>query len=89
MYGQRQPPAEPPCQSCKVELSDTNEEAASVYNMTQNQVISVQNVVVDINHLAIDACMRRLGVRDERTCFNKVVALFHEITKSKKQVMST
>lgn len=88
MYSRREPEQEPPCETCKTELLRENEEAAAVFSVVRHQVIVVHSVVVDVNHLAVDAAMKRMNVKDERKCFHRVTKLFHSLLADKKQVMA-
>ena len=87
MYSDRNPPEDPPCKDCRVELMPENMEAAAVYRAVRGQVISMFNgersVVVDINHHAIHLAMDRMGITDQRSVFDKVVKCFHYFLKEK------
>jgi hypothetical protein len=60
-----------------------NKEAAEVLLMTRGQVITVADQVIDINHVAVDAAMKRLKVVGEYQCFRKAVAAFHLLLSNK------
>jgi len=76
MYAERTPPATPPCETCRVELVDENQEAAKVFMMTRNQVVSVGGQVADISIPAVKIVMDLYQVRNQRECFEKVRGLF-------------
>ena len=75
MYAERNPPGEAPCQSCRVETVEENEDAIRIFFLTQYQVIMGPRGPVDINHLAVHAAMELYGIIDRRRCFEKVLKL--------------
>ena len=81
MYAERTPPGTPPCESCRVELREENENAARIFQTVRGQVITRFNgqadIVVDLNHLAVWAAIDAYGVRDRTGCFEQVLNLFH------------
>ena len=79
MYGQRQPPQEPPCHQCRVELSPENDIDAQVYMMTRRQVVTVgmSGQIVDISIPAVKIVMDLYGVANQAECLNRVRKLFH------------
>jgi hypothetical protein len=82
-YGERNPPEEPPCDTCRVDLMEENREAAEIFFITRNQVIVAFDRVIDINHLAVDAAMQRNNVSNKKDVFVKVIRAFHETRKDK------
>jgi hypothetical protein len=80
MYAKRIPPEEPPCEGCRVELREENEDAARTFQMVRGQVLTRWNgerdVVMDLNHLAIWAAIDAYGIQDRIGTFEKVMALF-------------
>jgi hypothetical protein len=55
-----------------------NREAAEVYYMTRNQIITAgMRQVIDISIPAVKIVMDLLGVRDQKTCIMKVRRAFH------------
>lgn len=64
-----------------------NEEAALIYLQTRDQVLTVGDRVVSVNHLAVEASMQRNDVRDRRGCFEKVLAAFRDMLAQQKRVM--
>ena len=79
IYAERTPPGSPPCESCRVELKEENEDAARIFQVSRNQVIAVGEQVVDIDIKAVKIVMDLYGVKDQRTCLQRVRALWHEI----------
>jgi hypothetical protein len=88
MYAERKPPGTPPCESCRVDLREENDDAARIFNCVQGQVITRNNgrydVVTDINHLTIWAAIDAYGIRDRVGTFEKVCSLFHVLLKEKR-----
>ena len=86
---ERKPPAPPPCDSCRVELMEENEDAARIFNAVQGQVLTRFNgkydVVTDINQLAVWAAIDAYGVRDRTGCFEKVCRLFFAMLKEQRE----
>lgn len=87
---ERTPPGQPvivrnnkgePCESCRIELREENEDAAAVYMITRRQYVTRHNgrldVIVDLSIPAIESAMRIIGVKDQRDCLRKVQQLFH------------
>ena len=87
-WGRSNPPKEPPCESCRVDLREENEDAARIFNTVQGQVLTRFNgkydVIIDINHLAIWAAIDAYGVRDRVGTFEAVLMLFHTRLKEKR-----
>jgi hypothetical protein len=79
MYGRREPPQEPPCHQCRVDLSPENDIDAAVYMMTRRQVVTagMSGQIVDISITAVKIAMDLLGVKDQVACLNRVRKLFH------------
>ena len=83
-YAERTPPGEPPCNICRVELIPENREAAEIYMITRNQVITAgMGQVLDISIPAIKIVMdlHPRGISDQWTCLSKVRAAFHHFKK--------
>lgn len=87
IYAERDPPGDPPCETCQVELFEENQNAAAVYMACRGQVITrgMDGVIVDINHLAVDAAIDRNGVKDRRRVFDQVVKTFHHFLKERSE----
>jgi hypothetical protein len=60
-----------------VELAPENEDAARVYMMARNQVVSTGMGVADISIPAVKIVMELLGVKAQLACLNRVRWLFH------------
>jgi hypothetical protein len=79
MYGRREPPQEPPCRQCRVDLFEENDLAAKVYMMTRRQVVTTGTggQIVDISIPAVKIVMDLCGVKDQMACLTRVRKLFH------------
>ena len=77
MYSERNPPEEPPCETCWVDLMPINAEAAEVYMITRNQMITAgMGQVIDISIPAVKIVMDLWQVTDQKKCLSKVLATF-------------
>lgn len=74
MYHRRTPPENPPCGTCRIDPLEENLAAVTIFLKVRYQLIMGVNGPVDINHLAIDAAMKREGIQGI-ACFNKVLIL--------------
>jgi iron uptake system EfeUOB component EfeO/EfeM len=81
MHAERNPPTEPPCETCWVDLDKANEEAAHIYGLVQGQIITRHNgqydEIVDLNYSAVKIVMDLYEVKKQRECFEKVLKTFH------------
>lgn len=77
MYADRNPPEEPPCDDCYVELMPENAEAVQIFPVVRNQVVTVGDHVIDINIPAVKTAMDLWGIKDQKSCLNKIRAAFH------------
>jgi hypothetical protein len=78
IYAKRNPPEDPPCHQCRVDLMPENEEAANVYMLCKFQVVTAgMGEVIDINHLAVWEAIDRYKVKDQIRCFELVNTVFH------------
>jgi len=89
IYKEREPPGDPPCETCRVLPAEENQDAITIFLLTKNQLILGFGGPVDVNHLAIWKAIEYYpeGVRVPWDCFNKVVRLSHwwlERTREKK-----
>jgi hypothetical protein len=75
MYAERNPPGEPPCESCWVDVMPCNVEALRIYNLVQDQFIMGMGGPVAINHMAVHSAMELEEVKERKACFRKVLAL--------------
>ena len=76
MYAGRTPSEKPPCRTCRVDPLDDNWDAIRIFFVVKHQFIMGFSGPVDLNHLAIDAAMRRRGIEGQGV-FNKVLILGH------------
>lgn len=68
-----------PCEECLPPLFPENKDALRVFFVVQDQVIMApMGGVVSLNHEAIHRAMGLYGVRDKRSCFEKVLRLARE-----------
>ena len=87
-YGERNPPQEPPCDICKVELMDKNKAAESVYYLTRRQYVTAdQGQVVDISVPAVKIVMGWLKIPPEKEleCFLKVKSVFNAVESERRK----
>lgn len=79
MYSRRDPPAEPPCGTCRVDLLDENFEAGQVYHLVKRQVRVApgSGQIIDLDYAAVKAVMDIYGIEDQQQCFVKVSRAFH------------
>ena len=76
-YGERTPPEEPPCAKCWVDLMPENRQAAEVYMVTRNQLITAgMGQAIDISIPAVKIVMDLWQVSDQKKCLSKVLAAF-------------
>jgi len=74
MYLRRIPPENPPCNDCRIDPLEENVAAINIFFKVRFQLIMGMNGPIDLNHLAIDAAMKREGI-EGLACFNKVLVL--------------
>jgi len=87
-YAERTPPEEPPCDTCWVELMPENREAADVYMICRNQIITAgMGQILDINLLTVFKIMDEYpgGIEDRWKCLNKVRSTFHYFLKKEQE----
>jgi protein-arginine kinase activator protein McsA len=80
-YAERNPPQEPPCETCFVDLDKSNEEAARIYRMVQGQVITAGEQIVDLNYQSVKMVMDLYEVKKQRECFERVTRTFNHFLK--------
>jgi hypothetical protein len=75
-----------PCELCRVELREDNEDAAAVYMTVRRQYVSriaiaengqPYSAIVDLSIPAVESAMRIIGVKDQKDCLRKVQRLFY------------
>lgn len=75
----------PPCEACKPEILEANEEAVFIYTIVGRQVITAGlGEVIAINYEAINFTMNLYEIENKQTCFEKVTWLFDYILKETK-----
>ena len=74
MHEDRNPPQEPPCDTCMIVPFEDNRNAIKVFMDVKYQFISDSVGPIDISHSAIDLAMKREGV-ESKECFKKVLTL--------------
>lgn len=81
MHSERNPPTIPPCEECKVDLNEENQEAAAIYQLVRGQIRTRHNgqydEVVDLDYSAVKMVMDLYGVRDQKEVFEKVRQTFY------------
>jgi len=88
-YSERNPPEEPPCEDCRVELMKENQQAAYIYQIVSRQVRTIFNgersIVTDLDFNAVFNVMDRIpgGVKDEWGCFEKIMSAFYYFLKER------
>jgi hypothetical protein len=90
MYAERKPHGTPPCESCRVELREENEEAARIYQLVRRQIITFFNGEVDkeidLNFASVNTVMDIYNVKNKLECFNKVIrAYYHFLGERQKE----
>ena len=75
MYENRNPPERPPCETCRVDPIEENQDAINIFFMVRDQYIMADGGPVSINHVAIHEAIRLLRIKDKLKCFNKVCRL--------------
>lgn len=87
IYGERNPPGTPPCESCRVELAEENVGVARLYMMVEGQVLTRSNgqydVATDLNHLAVWAAIDAFEFNDRLPIFELVLRIFHKRLRDK------
>lgn len=82
----RNPPEEPPCDECWVDLMPENREAAEIYMMTRGQIISAgMGQVIDISIPAVKIVMDLYEIRNQKKCLAKVRTAFHHFLKKEEK----
>ena len=93
MHSERTPPTTPICElgeSCRVELVKENEDAARIFQMVRAQCEvrwnGEQDIEIDLNHLALWKAIEKFpgGIKDEWSCFNRVLRAWHSATQAKR-----
>lgn len=78
MYGERKPPQKPPCDTCREEANEENQDAIKIFFLTRSQVLmTASGAAIEISHEAVHRAMELYQVQAKRTCFEKVLTLGH------------
>jgi uncharacterized Zn ribbon protein len=85
IYEDRTPPEKPPCNTCRPELQEENDEPLKIYQEVRGQVIALGDQVIDINHLTVRAAMDRQKVKDPDLCFDLVCKVFHHFLQKSRE----
>ena len=85
MYADRTPPGKPPCDTCRVELLDSNTDVADVFMLSRGQVITAgeRNMPIDISIPAIKAVMDM--DRKQRRDLMRVQNLWHHFNNEREE----
>ena len=85
MYGQRDPPEDPPCNDCMEVLLEENKDAGVIYQLVRGQVVTRHNgrydQILDLNFQSIKTVMDLYEIKDQRKVFEKVRSLFFYFLK--------
>ena len=68
---------DPPCETCRVELMEENQDAAEIFMLVRGQIISLEERVVDLSIPAVKIIMDQHGVKNQRECMAKIFRTFH------------
>ena len=83
MFQERNPPQEPPCDTCRVELDRNNQEAVKIYNLVHGQVLlrfdGERDHIVDLNHLALWKMIEMYRIKNPAEVFERIYRTFHEL----------
>jgi len=79
-------PGDPPCDTCWVDLLDTNRGAVDVFMLTRRQVVTAdQGQIVDISIPAIKIAMDLYEIKNQKECLLKVRRLFHHFEQKRRE----
>ncbi len=79
-------PPETPCETCRVELMEGNEDAAEVYMLTRGQIISLGEQVVDLSIPAVPIILDQFKIENQRETMAKIFRTFHHfLNKQRKE----
>lgn len=85
----RNPPEEPPCDTCRVDLLEENAEAAKIYLTVQGQVRTVGDTVIDLDHNALWQAIDRYEVKKPLRVFELINRTFHYFLSKDMDEMQT
>lgn len=84
IYGNRSPPEEPPCDTCRVELSADNQKVAAVYMMCRHQYVTAEEGrIVGLSIPAIKIMMDLNEVKNQKECLERVIRMFYLFANKK------
>ncbi len=89
MHAGRNPPDEPPCETCRVDLENDNHEAAMIYGIVKRQVVTLFNgehdEIIDLNHCAVWEAIDHYKVKDGLRCFEMIMKTFYHFLNERRQ----
>lgn len=85
----RNPPEDPPCDTCRVDLLEENAEAAKIYLTVQGQVRTVGDTVIDLDHVALWQAIDRYEVKKPLRVFELINRTFHYFLSKDRDEMQT
>lgn len=81
LHGERDPPQEPPCDTCRPEFIEENADAVKIFYMVQGQMIMGFDGPIDIMHEPIHRAMDLYKIENRLDCFEKVLRMAQESIK--------
>jgi len=66
---------DPPCETCRPEFLEENDDAVKIFYLTRNQLIMTESGPIDIMHEPIHSAMKLHGVLNKKECFEKVLLM--------------
>lgn len=75
-YGERIPPEEPPCETCKPVSLEENANAINIFFLVRTQlIINTDGYPIDIIHQAIHEAIKLYEIKNKKECFEKVLKM--------------
>lgn len=75
-YGERIPPEEPPCETCKPIFLEENVDAIKIFFLVRTQlIVGADGRPIDIIHQAIHESMKLYESRNKKECFEKILRM--------------
>jgi len=74
-YGERIPPAKPPCDTCRPEFIEENQDAIRIFFLIRGQLIMGAESAIDIMHEPIHKAMKLYKIKNKKECFEKVLKM--------------
>jgi hypothetical protein len=75
IYAARIPSEHPPCDTCRERPREENEDAINIFFLVRDQLIMGMGGPVAINQQSVYEAMRLYEIKNQRRCFEKVLAL--------------